>query len=687
MRPDRQPAGRFPGADTDDAKLRALRVAGWFLLVGPALYLVLIALAYPDQAMRGAGPALVLILAAATLLLLRAGKLRSASRVLVYGAFAGLIPTVLLNGGLQAPQVHALPLAILLAGWLLGVRHAVALTTLALAFVLGLATAPAGLPPPPSQPALSVLPLAVVLLITGVLTSYIVRSNDKRLAEVRRLGEALAAEKSQLAEIAENIPAFIFHGDRAMRCRFANRRYAEFFGFTPENIIGMSVADILGEASARAIHPKLLAVLAGETVRYGAIRRSLVDGKEHHLDISFVPEHDESGEVVGFYALKLDVTERIQAEDRLAKVFHASPVAISITRLKDSHVLDVNDAFVEQFGWSREEILGRTSLEFGLWPSAEARQRWVAGIGPEERSTNHEVLLNTRSGAQCAALISTERIVIDGEACLLCLIHDVTDRKKLEDETRILNTELERRVVERTADLTSANRELESFAYSISHDLRAPLRGIDGFSQLLLEEYQDKLDATGRGYLDRVRRAAQRMGTLIDDILELSRVTRHSMRRTHVDLSQLAREILDELAHGAPGCAIEASIAPDCTAFGDPQLLRVLMQNLLENAWKYSGRQAAPKIAFGRETADGEAVFFVRDNGVGFDMKYAGRLFTPFQRLHKPEEFEGTGIGLATVARIVQRHGGRVWAEAVPGQGAVFRFTLPGWPRESKPGA
>ncbi|MDP1653172.1 MAG: ATP-binding protein, partial [Rhodocyclaceae bacterium] len=184
------------------------------------------------------------------------------------------------------------------------------------------------------------------------------------------------------------------------------------------------------------------------------------------------------------------------------------------------------------------------------------------------------------------------------------------------------------------------------------------------------------LDAQGKSYLERVRAAAQRMGTLIDDILELSRVTRHSMRRSQVDLSRLAHEILDELKQGAPARTLTVSIAEGCTAFGDPQLLRVMMQNLLENAWKYSGREAAPRIEFGREAQDGETVLFVRDNGVGFDMKYADRLFTPFQRLHKPEEFAGTGIGLATVARVVRRHGGRVWAESEPEKGATLRFTL-----------
>ena len=252
---------------------------------------------------------------------------------------------------------------------------------------------------------------------------------------------------------------------------------------------------------------------------------------------------------------------------------------------------------------------------------------------------------------------------------------DVTRQEKARLEIEQLNRELDKRVREKTADLTSANRELESFAYSISHDLRAPLRGIDGFSLMALEEYGEKLDAQGRGYLERVRAAAQRMGHLIDDILELSRVSRLAMQRESVDLGRLAAELLEEQRQSDPGHRVEAAIG-DCGAAGDPRLLRILLQNLLENAWKYSSKSPAPRIEFGCEHDQGEAVFFVRDNGVGFDMQFAGKLFAPFQRLHSAEEFEGSGVGLATVSRIVHRHGGRVWAEAAPGTGATFRFTL-----------
>lgn len=253
---------------------------------------------------------------------------------------------------------------------------------------------------------------------------------------------------------------------------------------------------------------------------------------------------------------------------------------------------------------------------------------------------------------------------------------DITEQEEARAEIQRLNASLEQRVKERTAELTAANRELESFAYSISHDLRGPLRGIDGFSHMLREEYGGKIDEQGRGYIERVRKAVQRMGTLIDDILELSRVTRREMHRTQVDLSRLATELVEEISRARAGRRVNTVISPGCQATGDPQLLRLLLQNLLENAWKYTGWNPAAQVEFGCESAEGKPVYFVKDNGVGFDMQHTRHLFAPFQRLHTPEEFEGSGIGLATVARIVDRHGGRIWAESKPGKGTTFRFTL-----------
>ncbi|HJW04311.1 MAG TPA: PAS domain-containing protein [Azospira sp.] len=250
-------------------------------------------------------------------------------------------------------------------------------------------------------------------------------------------------------------------------------------------------------------------------------------------------------------------------------------------------------------------------------------------------------------------------------------------RQKAEAELRQLNEELERRVTERTRALEDANRELESFSYSVSHDLRAPLRSIDGFSQVLVRRYHDQLDDTGRDYLDRVRRASQRMGQLIDDLLELSRVTRGTLRRLPVDLSALGESVAEELQRSDSTRQVEFRIEPGLAVFGDTGLLRALLENLLGNAWKFTRHTPAPQITLGCQEQEGKTVYFVRDNGAGFDPTYAHKLFKAFQRLHAQDEYEGTGIGLATVQRIVHRHQGTLWAEGAVGQGATIYFTLP----------
>jgi signal transduction histidine kinase len=236
--------------------------------------------------------------------------------------------------------------------------------------------------------------------------------------------------------------------------------------------------------------------------------------------------------------------------------------------------------------------------------------------------------------------------------------------------------ELEHRVAERTAELTAANRELEAFSYSVSHDLRAPLRAIDGFSQALAEDYAGKLGAEADDYIARIRRATKRMGELIDALLQLARIARAPLRRGDVDVSAVARSVLEDLRHRDPERQVDAAIEPGLRAFGDANLVRIVLENLLANAWKFTRGTERPRIEVGADANDGETAFYVRDNGAGFDPRHAAQLFQPFQRLHRLTEFEGSGVGLATVQRIVHRHRGRVWAESRPGQGATFHFTL-----------
>lgn len=261
---------------------------------------------------------------------------------------------------------------------------------------------------------------------------------------------------------------------------------------------------------------------------------------------------------------------------------------------------------------------------------------------------------------------------------------DITARKKTDAELLRHRHHLEDMVAQRTTalrrlteELAAANKELESFSYSVSHDLRAPLRAIDGFSHVLETDYSAQLDADAKTYLGRIRAGAQKMGQLIDDLLRLSRVTRQEFKRLDVDLSALADTIVSGLRAAEPQRQVQVDIAPNLVVTGDPGLLRVALENLLGNAWKYTSRRDQAQISFGSREENNERVFFVRDNGAGFDMRYADKLFVAFQRLHRPEEFQGTGIGLATVQRVLTRHGGRIWAESELERGATFYFTIP----------
>lgn len=261
-------------------------------------------------------------------------------------------------------------------------------------------------------------------------------------------------------------------------------------------------------------------------------------------------------------------------------------------------------------------------------------------------------------------------------------VADTTIQRSRRRELGLIEAQLaerekaEREITERAIALEAANKELEAFSYSVSHDLRSPLRSIDGFSQALLEDYADHLDDTGKDYLQRVRSASQRMAQLIDDLLQLSRLTRKEMQRGDVDLSAIAHSIATELKRNYPDRQAEITIGDHLVANGDEKLLHVMLENLLGNAWKFTGKKPDGHIEFNALRNNGSSVYYVKDNGAGFDMEYADKLFGAFQRLHGANEFEGTGIGLANVQRIVHRHGGKVWAEGAVDQGATFYFTL-----------
>jgi PAS domain S-box-containing protein len=388
------------------------------------------------------------------------------------------------------------------------------------------------------------------------------------------------------------------------------------------------------------------------------------------------PFRNAAGEIIGVIAVVADITESRRAEaalreseQRYRNQFNLASDGICSATL-ECEAIECNEAFARMHGYRPEELRGRSLLElerpehYGQTP--ERIRRILAG---EPLTFESEHL--HRDGHAIPVEVTASLVQAGLKPTILCFCRDITER-------RAMRGELERRVEERTAQLEAANRELQAFSYSVSHDLRAPLRGIDGFSQVLLEDYQESLDETGRSHLRRIRLGVVRMGQLIDDLLKLSQIHRQELNKRDLDLSALCAQVSAELDQAGPARAVACAIQPNLKVRADARLVRVLLDNLMGNAWKFTGKNPDPRVEVGEEIlAGGERAFYVRDNGAGFDMAYQDQLFKAFQRLHSSHEFEGTGIGLAIVQRIINRHGGRVWAEAKPGLGATFRFTLP----------
>ncbi|MFA6128663.1 MAG: PAS domain S-box protein [Bacteroidales bacterium] len=366
-----------------------------------------------------------------------------------------------------------------------------------------------------------------------------------------------------------------------------------------------------------------------------------------------------------------------ESEARYRTLFHGAAEGILVADIGTKKFLYANPAQCRMLGYAKEE-LEQMTIE-SIHPEKDLN--WILNEFMAQARGEKTVALDIpclcKNGTILYADILTTPMVINGLTCNVGFFSDNTERHKAKEEIRKLNLELEKRVVERTSQLEAANKELETFAYSVSHDLRAPLRAIDGFSHALLEDYQDKIDTQGKNYLQRVRLAAQRMAQLIDDLLSLSRLNRSEMNIQQVNLSKMFREIADDLHRSQPGRKVRFMIEEGIIVLGDGRLLRVVLENLIGNAWKFTSKHPVAAIEFGLMQQTEGPVYFIRDDGAGFDMNYANKLFGAFQRLHSESEFQGTGIGLATVQRIIHRHGGKVWAEGEVEKGTRIYFTIP----------
>jgi PAS domain S-box-containing protein len=518
-----------------------------------------------------------------------------------------------------------------------------------------------------------------LILLLGAVVAYL----SWRLASEKKQQE----DSERFATVLDATAEAIICVDDQQRIIQFNRGAEEIFGYTAAEIIDQPLDRLLPERF-RLDHRQHVQQFShhSSSSRPFAKRPELVglrkDGTEFPAIISI--SRSLSHGRMTLTAILSDVTERKQAEKALEE---------------KEHLLTAVGAMAHVGGWEFDTRTGRgtwteevarihdmdpadtTSAEIGMdFYHGDSREQIEAAIGAAiENGVPYDLELEmvTAKGNRKWVRTIGEPLIENGAVVKLRgSFQDISERRLVEEKIQSLNAELEKKVAARTAELEAANGELEAFSYSVSHDLRAPLRSIDGFSQALLEDYTDNLDEQGRDYLTRVRAATVRMAELIDDLLQLSRVTRSKLEREPVDLAALAQAIVAELRRAEPERKVVVEIADPLVVDGDRNLIRIALENLIGNAWKFTGPKAGARIEVGAHLRDGEASYFVRDNGVGFDMSYADKLFGAFQRLHPATDFPGTGIGLATVQRIVHRHGGRVWVEAAVDRGAEFRFTL-----------
>jgi PAS domain S-box-containing protein len=462
-----------------------------------------------------------------------------------------------------------------------------------------------------------------------------------------------------------------------------NKRFTEITGYSAVEAVGRNPRMLKSGRHGADFYRAMWAFINTHGYWTGELWNRHRDGHEFPEWLSISAVRDDRGQVINYVAVFIDISQRIAAEQALREsehvyrtIFDSAPEGVWMIG-PDRRTREVNQRMCDLLGYAREDMLGRDRLEFVDEANGRIFQQNARRV-PSRIARTYEVVLRHRDGSDIPAEFhATDLFNEDGSLmAVLAFVVDLRDRKRHEEELQRLNEDLELRVAERTQALEVANNELEAFSYSVSHDLRAPLRAIQGFSRLVETQYAGQIDDQGKGMLARVSAGAQKMSLLIDDLLNLSRISRQTMRVGPVDLSALAREVVDELHAGEPGRRTEWIIAPGVAAAGDSGLLRVLLQNLIGNAWKYSSRREDARIEFGVTQQDGRPVYFVRDNGAGFDMAYAKKLFGAFQRLHTAAEFPGSGIGLATVARILHRHGGKAWAEGCVGEGATFYFSL-----------
>ncbi len=509
-------------------------------------------------------------------------------------------------------------------------------------------------------------------LVTSIIRDISARRHAE---EERRDSEA------RFRVLFESAPDAIVIVNREGRIVLVNAQAEKWFGYIRDELLGQPVELLIPERFRTDHQSYRQAYTENPLVRPMGVGCDLYgrhkDGSEIPVEVTLSPLKIERELFV--ISIIRDITARKQSEQaqreaqaKYQELVNNLRVGVYRHTSASGCFMEVNPAIVAMFEAESAEQLKMYPI-VDLRREEGCRQVLVYNVGQLGFVDNEEIQLVTLKRREFSASVtaamkkdSAGNIYYDG------IIEDISERKETERRIQQLNTALR----ERAMVLESVNHELEAFSYSVSHDLRAPLRAVDGFSRILLDEYADQLDDTGRDRLKRVRAAAQRMATLIDDMLKLSRITRSELKREDIDLSALANEVVEELRKQEPSRTVQCTIQAGMAAWGDARLLRIVLDNLLGNAWKFTSKRSDAHIEFGIQRQDDEAVYFVRDNGAGFDMAYAEKLFGAFQRLHETSEFPGTGIGLATAQRVIHKHGGRIWAEGEVEQGATFYFTV-----------